>query len=217
MPIPSSDFLLEHLYRPATTSKKPPAVLFLLHGYGSNKEDLFSFANYLPTQFAVIALNAPIVLPFGGYAWYNLQFTANMERLSNYEQANESLNQIQQNIIHFCNHYQLDSQRVSCLGFSQGAILCWSLGLDQPNLVQQTLGLSGVIDPELLKKPISTYRNIIAFASHGKEDSTIPIRYARETVGLLADNNSEVLFKEYPAGHTIAQDNFSDLIRWLVR
>jgi len=217
MPIPSSDFLLEHLYRPATASEKPPAVLFLLHGYGSNKEDLFSFASYLPTQFAVIALNAAIALPFGGYAWYDLQFTTNMERLSNYEQANESLNQIQQNIIHFCNHYQLDSQRVSCLGFSQGAVLCWALGLDQPNLVHQTLGLSGVIDPELLKKPISTYRNIIAFASHGKEDATIPIHYARETVGLLADNNPEVLFKEYPVGHTIAQDNFSDLIRWLVR
>ena len=155
MPILSSDFLLEHLYRPATTSEKTPAVIFLLHGYGSNKEDLFSFANYLPTQFAVIALNAPIVLPFGGYAWYDLQFTANMERLSNYEQANISLNQIQQNIIHFCNHYQLDSQRVSCLGFSQGAILCWALGLDQPNLVQQTLGLSGVIDPELLKNPLA--------------------------------------------------------------
>ena len=86
-----------------------------------------------------------------------------------------------------------------------------------PNLVQQTLGLSGVIDPELLKKPVSTYRNTIAFASHGKEDATIPIHYARETVGLLADNNPEVLFKEYPVGHTIAQDNFSDLIRWLVR
>ncbi|MGB1171968.1 MAG: alpha/beta hydrolase [Flavobacteriaceae bacterium] len=217
MPSPPFDRPLDHLYRPAQTDNKPSAVLFLLHGYGSNKEDLFSFSNYLPPHFAVIALNAPIALPFGGYAWYELEFTADMKRLSNYEQAHSSLKRLKENIEHYCDQYQLDKSQVSCLGFSQGAILSWALGLDAPKQIQQIIGLSGLIDPELLLQPLDTYRDIVAFASHGREDATLPIDYARESIGTLSIKNPAISYKEYPTGHTISQENFNDMLQWLVR
>ena len=217
MPSPPFDRPLDHLYRPAQTDNKPSAVLFLLHGYGSNKEDLFSFSNYLPPHFAVIALNAPIALPFGGYAWYELEFTADMKRLSNYGQAHSSLKRLKENIKHYCDQYQLDKSQVSCIGFSQGAILSWALGLDAPKQIQQIIGLSGLIDPELLLQPLHTYRDIVAFASHGREDATLPIDYARESIGTLNINNPDISYKEYPTGHTISQENFNDMLQWLVR
>lgn len=217
MPSPPFDRPLDHLYRPAQTDNKPSAVLFLLHGYGSNKEDLFSFSNYLPPHFAVIALNAPIALPFGGYAWYELEFTADMKRLSNYEQAHSNLKRLKENIEHYCDQYQLDKSQVSCLGFSQGAILSWALGLDAPKQIQQIIGLSGLIDSELLLQPLDTYRNIVAFASHGREDATLPIDYARESIGTLSIKNPAISYKEYPTGHTISQENFNDMLQWLVR
>jgi phospholipase/carboxylesterase len=217
MPSPPLDSPLDHLYRPAQTDNKPSAVLFLLHGYGSNKEDLFSFSNYLSPHFAVIALNAPIALPFGGYAWYELEFTADMKRLSNYEQAHSSLKRLKENIEHYCDQYQLDKSQVSCLGFSQGAILSWALGLDAPKQIQQIIGLSGLIDPELLLQPLDTYRDIVAFASHGSEDATLPIDYARESIGTLSMKNPAISYKEYPTGHTISQENFNDMLQWLVR
>lgn len=217
MPSPPFERPLDHLYRPAQTDNKPSAVLFLLHGYGSNKEDLFSFSNYLPPHFAVIALNAPIALPFGGYAWYELEFTADMKRLSNYEQAHSSLKRLKENIEYYCDRYQLDKSHVSCLGFSQGAILSWALGLDAPKQIQQIIGLSGLIDPELLQQPLDTYRDIVAFASHGSEDATLPIDYARESIGTLSIKNPAISYKEYPTGHTISQENFNDMLQWLVR
>ena len=217
MPSPPPDSPLDHLYRPAQTDNKQSAVLFLLHGYGSNKEDLFSFSNYLPPHFAVIALNAPIALPFGGYAWYELEFTADMKRLSNYEQAHSSLKRLKENIEHYCDQYQLDKSQVSCLGFSQGAILSWALGLDAPKQIQQIIGLSGLIDPELLLQPLDTYRDIVAFASHGREDATLPIDYARESICTLSIKNPAISYKEYPTGHTISQENFNDMLQWLVR
>lgn len=209
--------ILDHLYRPAADQTQNSEVLFLLHGYGSNKEDLFSFANYLPAKFAIIALNAPHALPFGGFAWYELQFTATMERLSNYDQARNSLTLIAQNMTYYCKRYQLDASQISCLGFSQGAILSWALGLDQPQKIKQIIGLSGLIDPELLQHPIEHYKNVVAFASHGTEDATLPIAYTRETVGVLHQNNPQVSYQEYPAGHTINQENFSDMVNWLIR
>ena len=54
-------FSLEHLLRPAMIEQengKSPAV-FMLHGYGSNKDDLFSFASELPEKYAVISVQAP--------------------------------------------------------------------------------------------------------------------------------------------------------------
>ena len=43
---------LDCLYRPSRRSEKAP-LLILLHGYGSNMHDLFSFAPYLNPDFAV--------------------------------------------------------------------------------------------------------------------------------------------------------------------
>jgi len=208
--------LLDHLYRAplAPTSSQAPAI-FLLHGYGSNKEDLFSFVPYLPPEFGIVALNAPIGLPFGGYAWYELEITANMERLSNLNQAKESLTLLQNNISHYCKTYKLNPQKVTAMGFSQGAILSWTLALDHPQLVQQVIGLSGVIDPELLAQPIAHYSGITGFASHGTEDATIPITYPRKTVVALQKNNPNITYKEYAAGHTINPENFQDMLQWV--
>lgn len=207
---------LDHLYRaPLQTTVTTAPALFLLHGYGSNKEDLFSFAEYLPPAYGIVALNAPISLPFGGYAWYELEFTANMERLSNLEQARDSLTRLQYNISHYCQTYHLDAKDVTFLGFSQGAILSWAMALDKPQLVQRIIGLSGVIDPELLQHPISHYKNITGFASHGTEDPTIPVTYPRKTVVALQQNNPNITYKEYRAGHTIHPDNFQDMLQWI--
>ena len=35
-------------------------VIFLLHGYGSNDDDLFSLKEYIPSNYIIISLRAPI-------------------------------------------------------------------------------------------------------------------------------------------------------------
>jgi phospholipase/carboxylesterase len=46
-------------------------LLVLLHGYGSNADDLFGLVEYLPSDYIVASVEAP--LPVGqGFAWYNL-------------------------------------------------------------------------------------------------------------------------------------------------
>ena len=65
---------LEHLIRPSQQDQGKPPVIFLFHGYGSNEEDLFSFAPELPQQLCVISARAPIPLPPFGHAWYAINF-----------------------------------------------------------------------------------------------------------------------------------------------
>ena len=45
-------------------------LLVLLHGYGSNEEDLFSFVTDLPEEWLVASFRAPLSTPYGGFCWY---------------------------------------------------------------------------------------------------------------------------------------------------
>ena len=57
---------LEHIIRPSSLTDKKAPVLFMLHGYGSNEDDLFSFAQELPKELCIISVRAPYTLePFG--------------------------------------------------------------------------------------------------------------------------------------------------------
>ena len=49
---------------PKQAIKNPP-LLILLHGYGSNELDLFSFANELPDTLVIVSLRAPYEMGYG--------------------------------------------------------------------------------------------------------------------------------------------------------
>ena len=49
-------------------------LLVLLHGYGSNEEDLFSFVPDLPGKWLVASFRAPLSTPYGGFCWYEIDF-----------------------------------------------------------------------------------------------------------------------------------------------
>ena len=57
-------------------------LLLLLHGYGSNDYDLFSFASELPDEYFVISARAPYDLQYGSYAWYAINFDADQNKFS---------------------------------------------------------------------------------------------------------------------------------------
>ena len=83
-----SDLLLEYLIKkPTDNSAKPPLVI-MLHGYGSNEQDLFSFAHELPSEMLIVSARAPLSLGFGSYAWYSINFEADRDNFSNLEEAN---------------------------------------------------------------------------------------------------------------------------------
>ena len=79
-------FVLDHLQRPSTLSDSAP-LLIMCHGYGSDENDLFSFASELPDDLFIISLKAPYQLQPFGNAWYAINFDAEQGKWSNNEQA----------------------------------------------------------------------------------------------------------------------------------
>ena len=56
------NFSLYHITRPSILKENAP-LLIMLHGYGSDENDLFSFANELPEELFIISVRAPHPLP----------------------------------------------------------------------------------------------------------------------------------------------------------
>src|SRR6478735_760699 len=61
---------LPYLYRTADPAVSSPWLLVLMHGIGSNEQDLFGLAPSVPPQFHVLSLRAPNVLGPPSYAWF---------------------------------------------------------------------------------------------------------------------------------------------------
>ena len=204
--------MLSYKIRKATTAKLSHPCIILLHGYGSNAEDLFSFANYLPQQLNVISLEAPLNTPFGGKAWYSIHFDAAQDKWSDIEEAKKSLAAITQQLEYFINEYDLNPKDISLMGFSQGAILSWSLLLDHPKRFRRAICMSGYINTQLLEKPLDEYQKVLAYASHGTNDPTVPYQWAESGITKLKINNPEIVFISYRAWHNVSPENFKGLL-----
>ena len=211
-----SSQVLEYLYQaPAETSTNPP-ILFLIHGYGSHEGDLFSFAQYLPKNYHVIALRAPISLGEGSYAWYTITVDENMNKLSmDEDEGIQSRDLINSNIEHHLKRLNSSRKSVDLLGFSQGAILSWSLGMSYPKLIDRIMALSGYYNPKLDQESSESKAELKCFSSHGIIDPVIPLSLARSGIDSLREKGVSVIYKEYDAPHTISPDNFKDLLNWL--
>ncbi|MDO4225808.1 MAG: alpha/beta hydrolase-fold protein, partial [Bergeyella zoohelcum] len=133
---------LQYLVRePEHISAETP-ILFLIHGYGSNEEDLFSFTPTLPKDWLIVSFRAPNNVQFGGYSWYDIDFL-DSEKFINTAQAFESLNHILNNIIEIKQRYGLNENTPTHLcGFSQGGILSYALALKNPQLFSKIACLS---------------------------------------------------------------------------
>tara|TARA_R110002051_G_scaffold13808_2_gene45566 strand:+ start:4758 stop:5417 length:660 start_codon:yes stop_codon:yes gene_type:complete len=208
---------LEHIIRPSNLTDKKPPVLFMLHGYGSNEEDLFSFAPELPKELCIIAIRAPYILQPYGYAWYAINFDDDKGKWSDDVQAIESRDKIKKFITEACTTYGLDENNVNLLGFSQGTILSYAVVLSYPDIVKNVIALSGYINEKILLDAYqeNNFDNLNIYASHGDMDQVIPVDWARLAPKLLTKLGIKHSYEEFPAGHGVAPQNFYSLKKWI--
>ena len=202
---------------PKVVLNKNP-LLLLLHGYGSNEADLFSFAEELPETYYIISARAPYDMQYGSYAWYAINFDADQNKFSDNEQAKTSRDLIAKFIDDLIQKYPINANDVSLIGFSQGSILSYAVALSYPEKVQRVVAMSGYLNLDIVADDYlkNTLSNLKIFASHGTVDQVIPIAWARKTPAILENLGIAVTYKEYPIGHGVAPQNFYDLKNWLL-
>jgi phospholipase/carboxylesterase len=198
---------------PVTTSEASAPLLILIHGYGSNEMDLFSFAAELPDSLHIVSVRAPLELGYNSFAWYSINFDADQNKFSDLDEARTSLGQISTFIDEFTAEKNIDASNVFVVGFSQGAILSYGLSLNSDK-IQHVVALSGYLNEDLINDPI-TDTPADYFCSHGSVDQVIPVEWARKAPVFLDSKGVNNVFKEYPVGHGVHPQNFYDFKAWI--
>ncbi|MEA1787480.1 alpha/beta fold hydrolase [Arenibacter sp. GZD96] len=208
---------LEHLLKPSSLKEGKIPVLFMFHGYGSNEEDLFSFASDLPPEFCIISVRAPLTLPTFGYAWYTINFDAAFGKWSDEDEARWAREKIVHFIEEACTAYYLDKNNVTLLGFSQGTILSYAVALSYPEKIRNVIALSGYINESILVEDYAQkdHSKVQIYASHGSVDQVIPVEWAQNAPALLEALKIPFTYEEFPVGHGVSPQNFVAFKKWL--
>ena len=159
--------------KPKNKTQENPPLLLLLHGYGSNENDLFAFAEYLHPTFLVVSLRAPYALPMMGYAWYSIHFDAEQGKWSDDKEAIKSRELVLQFLDELMEIHPYEKSQVHLLGFSQGAILSYALGLTNPKRFVSVIALSGYLNENITQFPQPKDAPLL-YAAHGTLDEVVP-------------------------------------------
>ncbi len=208
--------LVHEVLEPKNKTEKPP-LLLMLHGYGSHEQDLFSMAPMLNDDCLIVSARAPITLPWGGFAWYEIDFDNKGGKMSNIPQAKESLEIILKFIDEVHEAYGTDPEKIHLFGFSQGCILSYALALNHPQKFQNIFALSGYILKDIIPEKFksSELAHLDVFASHGTQDEVLPVEWARNAMKILEKLKIPHQYKEYPMGHGINNECLEDLQQWM--
>lgn len=193
-----------------------PGLILLLHGIGSNEEDLFRLAGHFPPGFMVVSARAPYTISPGKYTWFELGFS-NGERIINATQAEKSRLVINTFIGQLIDKYSLDNKKVFLGGFSQGGIMSYSVGLTFPHKLVGIFILSSRLLPEVKPqiKSREELKNLQIFIGHGKNDQVLPLAYAQDALAYLQPLSDNIIYQEYEMVHTVGDQEMSDLVDWI--
>lgn len=207
---------LVHLVRQPIVEADTPPLLLLLHGVGSNENDLFGLAPYLDERFLIISVHAPNTLGPGSYAWFDVDFTPQGPVIDP-AQAEASREALIDFIGEAITAYGVNPNQVYMMGFSQGAIMSASVALTRPDLVAGVVLMSGRILPEIqsLMAASEKLEGLPILVVHGVADTVLPINHGRASSRLLASLPVELTYHEYPIGHEVSQESLADVSSWL--
>lgn len=207
--------LIHEILPPKNKLEKAP-LLLLLHGYGSHEQDLFSFAPMLHDNYFIVSARAPISLGFGGFAWFDINIENGL-KVRDYNQAKDSLDQVKAFIQEVHEAYGTDPAQTDLLGFSQGCMMSYALALNEPEKFQNIMALSGYVLKEIVPEnyKVDAIKHLNFFVSHGTMDDVLPVDGARQTVKMLEQMKLAHQYREYPIGHGVSPENFTDLKLWL--
>jgi phospholipase/carboxylesterase len=192
---------------PPAAGGKPSSLVILLHGYGSNGEDLISLAPYwakaLPnTQF--VSPNAPEPVPMapGGYQWFPISRLDPREVEMGVARAAGTLEKC---IDRELDRYQIPPERLALVGFSQGTMMALHVGLRRPRL-GAIVGFSGALPGAGKLKEEARSKPPILLV-HGDQDDMIPVTALFQAAeGLAAAEIGAQWHVSYGVPHSIGPD-----------
>lgn len=190
------------------SSDNPNRLVVLLHGYGSDGNDLIGLApNWRPVMpdALFVAPNGPHPCDINpqGYQWFPLDLNREISRLTGGAAARPIIEGF---LTDLWAETGLGPEDTILGGFSQGAMMALDVGLRLETPLQGIVAFSGgVIDPDNFAEHIKSRPPVCLV--HGAEDDVVPVSMSVVGGEVLKKAGLDVTVHVSPgAGHTIAPD-----------
>lgn len=184
---------------------EPRAMMILLHGLGSNADDLISlvpmFQQLLPPNVAYLSPNAPEPfqpMPFNAYQWFSLgNYNPAEQNFHSYlpqwrESIKTPLPQLLQFLTEQQSRFNIPSEQTALLGFSQGAMM--SLAVSATHRLGAVISCSGALlsEPDFTTTTLPPYLLL-----HGEADEVVPCEASRQATEFLQNLNASATLHTY--------------------
>jgi len=203
---------IQHVERPA--AGEPEALLVLFHGRGADEHDLFPLLDVLDPERRLLGVTprGPLSLPPGGAHWYAVQqigYPDPSTFLPTYAAVSVWLDGLWETT-------GLTAEQTVLGGFSQGAVMTYSLGLGRGRPRPAALiALSGFmptvpgfeLDLEPPLPPVAI--------GHGTFDNVISVEWGRRARQTLEAAGADLVYREYPLPHAVDPRFLVELAPWL--
>jgi phospholipase/carboxylesterase len=205
------------VHRTRAPAAEARGALVLLHGRGTDENDLFPLIDLLDPErrLAGYTLRGPLNLPPGGWHWYRLggiptpdpdTFRASFDLVAGW------LDSLPEEI-------GVPPERTVIGGFSQGSVMSYamSLGAGRPSPAG-VIALSGFL-PRVpgFELDLESRQGLPVAIGHGTHDPIIPAEFGREAKELLEQAGLDVTWRETPMAHSVDPGYLAELTGWLER
>jgi phospholipase/carboxylesterase len=191
-------------YRERPAAGDPPGALVVMHGRGADEHDLEPLLGALDPdrRLAGFLPRGPLALPPGGFHWYVVHevgfpdpatFLPTFERLSPWVDAALA-------------EAGVAAERLVLAGFSQGAVMAYSLALavarPRPAAILAFSGFVPRVDG--FELDLAGRAGLPVAIAHGALDPIIRVEFGREARDRLTDAGLDVAYREDPIPHAIS-------------
>ena len=166
---------------------KPESLVILLHGLGSNGDDLIGLASQwreaLPNT-AFISPNAPFPCDMApsGFQWFSMQSLDPQDLLAGIKETSPILNRF---IDEQLKHFDIPDKHMALVGFSQGTMMSLYTAPRREKACAGILGYSGALFED---KTVPVKSKPAICLIHGDADQVVPVGASKMSHDILINN-----------------------------
>lgn len=201
-----ADLGFVHRYLPAPNGGG--RTLLLLHGTGADESDLIPLGRALDPRAALLS-------PRGKVSENDaLRFFRRLaEGVFDEEDLIRRAHELADFIVAAAKKYALDQEKITALGYSNGANIAAAMMLLRPEVLRGAVLFRAMVG--LTNPPQADLKAARILISNGAMDPIIPLENGQRLAGLLRAAGAQVSFKAQNATHALVREDLQDAAEFL--
>ncbi|MGH2537952.1 MAG: alpha/beta hydrolase, partial [Candidatus Promineifilaceae bacterium] len=190
----------------------PHPTAVLIHGRSGDEDVMWIFERAIPANWLVVAPRAILAAADGGYSWHPQ--AQEWPALAAFEPAAAALAGFVGALPAL---YAADPERVTLIGFSQGAAAAFAAVMATPGLARAIASLVGFLPEDGEPAGAANLSGLPVFMAAGARDPRIPLARAHAAADRLRRLGTELEYQAYQTEHRLNAKGMRDLRAWLAR